>query len=209
VAKSDLCINSVTFFGCSCGDVGDPHFDGAYETAKAIATSGRRVVNGGGPGVMLAATIGAQEVNGKTSAVYYRPELATNFKGEVAANFADKTYEEANYIMRTKKLLELGDAYIVFNGGTGTISEFAMAWGVARLYIDKHKPLILYGEFWEHLMQDFKKHMLIRPDEEKIYKIVNTPEDALKAIEKFEAKLNKDPHSHDLCKGSECALFLE
>jgi predicted Rossmann-fold nucleotide-binding protein len=209
VTSSTLCIDSVTFFGCACGDVGDPHFDAAYETAKVIASSGRRVVNGGGPGVMLAATVGAQEVNGKTTAVYYRPELATNFKGEVAANFADKTYEESNYILRTKKLLELGDAYIVFNGGTGTISEFAMAWGVARLYIDKHKPLILYGKFWEHLMYDFKKHMLIRPDEEKIFTIVDSPQEALKAIEKFERVLSKNPHLHNNCRGSECALFLE
>jgi uncharacterized protein (TIGR00725 family) len=209
VTSTARCIDSVTFFGCACGEVGDPHFDGAYETAKLIASSGRVVVNGGGPGVMLAATVGAQEVNGKTTAVYYRPELADNFKGEVAANFADKTYEESNYILRTKKLLELGDAFVVFNGGTGTISEFAMAWGVARLYIDKHKPLILYGEFWEHLMADFKKHMLIRPDEEKVYTIARTPKEVMEAIDKYEKILNKDPHSHKVCKGEECRLFLD
>ena len=54
-------------------------------------------------------------------------------KSEVATNFADKSYEEANYIMRTKKLLELADTYIIFNDGTGTVSEFAIAWRLARL----------------------------------------------------------------------------
>lgn len=203
-------IKSVTFFGCSCGEKGDSHFDGAFEVAKAVAQSGRRVVNGGGPGVMLAATLGAKKGNGKTTAIYYKPELATLFEGEseVAKNFADESFEEANYILRTKKLLEISDAYIVFNGGTGTISEFAMAWGVARLYIDHHKPLLLYGDFWQHLMADFKEHMLIRPEEERVYTIVHSPSEVLAALEKYEAILKVNRHKHTTCKGPECSLLL-
>ncbi len=203
-------IKSVAFFGCSCGEKGDPHFDNAYEAAKAVAKSGRRIVNGGGPGVMLAATLGAEEAKGKTTAVYYKPELATLFEGksEVAANFADESYEESNYILRTKKLLEISDAYIIFNGGTGTISEFAMAWGVARLYIDHHKPLLLYGDFWQHLMADFKEHMLIRPEEERVYTIVNSPSEVLSALEKYEYILETNQHIHKACIGPECSLRL-
>jgi len=98
-------IKSVSFFGCACGEPGDTHFDGAKNVARVVAESGRRVVNGGGPGVMLAATQGANEGGGATTVVYYRPELASNFKGEIAANFADESFEEANYVLRTKKLL--------------------------------------------------------------------------------------------------------
>ena len=36
---------------------------------------------------------------------------------------------------------------MVFNGGTGTISEFGMAWGLARLYFGNHKPMVLFGRF--------------------------------------------------------------
>jgi len=66
-------IKSVSFFGCACGNVGDTHVEAAREVAKLVAKSGRRVVNGGGPGVMLAATEGAKEAGGRTVAVYYRP----------------------------------------------------------------------------------------------------------------------------------------
>ena len=203
-------IKTVSFFGCSCGDKGDSHFDGAFETAKAVAKSGRRIVNGGGPGVMLAATLGAKEGNGKTTAVYYKPELATLFEGknEVATNFADESYEETNYVMRTKKLLELGDAYIVFNGGTGTVSEFAMAWGLARLYFGHHKPLLLYGDFWQHLMTDFKEHMLIRPEELEVITIVNSPSEVLAALNKYEGILKENRHDHTGCKNPECLLLL-
>src|SRR5258708_4584356 len=203
-------INSVTFFGCSCGEPGDPNFESAQAVAKEVALSGRRVVNGGGPGVMLAATLGAKAGKGKTTVVYYRPELATQFKGEIAANFADEHYEESNYILRTKKLLELGNAYIIFNGGTGTISEFAMAWGVARLYFGHHKPLILYGEFWHPIMDTFKKNMFVREQEYKVFTIVNTPLDAIKQLQEYEKIVDKNRQEHVNCSGpgSECHLLL-
>ena len=76
---------------------------------------------------MLAATKGAKEANGQTTVVYYRPELAMDFEGASTVNLAQESFEKENYIERTRKLLELGDAYIIFRGGTGTISEFGMA----------------------------------------------------------------------------------
>lgn len=201
-------IKSVSFFGCACGEKGDPHVDGAYRTAQEVAKSGRRVVNGGGPGVMLAATQGAKSVGGRTTAVYYRPELATKFEGGYAANHADEAFEEANYVLRTKKLMELSDAYIVFNGGTGTISEFGMAWGVSRLYFGHHRPVILYGDFWHHLIGDFKEHMLIRPEELAVLTIVSTPDEALAALDRHERTLKKNRHEHASCANSECFLIL-
>ncbi|HCM44061.1 TPA: hypothetical protein DIS55_03900 [Candidatus Kaiserbacteria bacterium] len=201
-------IKSVSFFGCACGNVGDTHVEAAREVAKLVAKSGRRVVNGGGPGVMLAATEGAKEAGGRTVAVYYRPELTTSFVGEIAANHADERFEEANYVLRTKKLLELSDINIIFNGGTGTISEFGMAWGLARLYFGHHKPLILYGDFWKPIMDSFKNNMLVRPEEYEVFTIVSSPKDALEAIEKYEGVLTKNRHEHINCNSSECYLLL-
>jgi len=201
-------IRSVSFFGCACGNAGESHVEAARIVARRVAESGRTVVNGGGPGVMLAATKGAKEVGGKTVAVYYRPELTTSFVGEIAANHADERFEEANYVLRTKKLLELSDVNIVFNGGTGTISEFGMAWGLARLYFGHHKPLILYGDFWKPIMESFKSNMLVRPEEYEVFTIVSSPKDALAAIEKYEGVLTQNRHEHTNCNNSECYLLL-
>ncbi len=205
-------IDSVVFFGCACGEPGDENFDSARATAKAVAQTGRRVVNGGGPGIMLAATLGAKDGGGKTTAVYYRPELATTFEGKSAVNFADEKFEEANYILRTKRLLELGDTYIVFNGGTGTLSEFAMAWGLARLYFGHHKPLILYGEFWHHLIGAFRKHLIGRPEEYRVFTIVTSPDEVLAALEKYEVIIQANRHNHPVCHAkdteSECSFLL-
>ncbi|MBI4067329.1 hypothetical protein HY407_03005 [Candidatus Gottesmanbacteria bacterium] len=54
-------IKALTFFGCSCGEVGEENFENTKNAAKALAESGRTIANGGGPGIMLAATLGAKE----------------------------------------------------------------------------------------------------------------------------------------------------
>lgn len=201
-------IKSVTFFGSSKGKPGETNYDNAYAVAKAVASSGRRVVNGGGPGVMMAATSGAKDGGGRTTVVYYEPVHATKFEGKTSTNIADEHYEEANYIERTRKLLELGDAFIVFNGGTGTISEMAMAWGLARLYFGHHKPLILYGEYWTHIVEEFKKHMMIRPEEFEVFTIVKTPDEVLLTLEHYEKILQHNRHNHFDCQGDECSFML-
>ena len=106
-------------------------------------------------------------------------------------NILDKEIKKSNYLERTLKLLELGDAYIIFRGGTGTISEFGMAWGLARLYFGRHKPLILYGSFWDNIIKAFVDNMRIRSEEMKTFKIVNSPEEAYEAILGFEAALKE------------------
>src|SRR3989338_8909878 len=101
-----------------------------------------------------------------------------------------------NYLERTLKLLEVGQVHIIFNGGTGTISEFGMAWGLARLYFGHHKPLILYGDFWHEIIFAFTRGMYIRPEERQVFKIVSKPEDAIGAIDEFEKKLGSQEHDH-------------
>lgn len=208
MVKSSHIIKSVTFFGWSSEPKYDDDFDAAYETSKLIAQSGRTIVNGGGPGLMLASTLGAKTGRGNTQVVYYKPELTTMYEGQAALNVADQSFEEANYILRTKRLLELGDAYIVFNGGTGTISEFAMAWGIARLYFGHHKPLILYGSFWHNVIDAFKKNMKMRPEEFEVFTIVNSPQEALGAIEDYETKIRNHRHKHKNCVGPECEFVV-
>jgi predicted Rossmann-fold nucleotide-binding protein len=82
--------------------------------------------------------------------------------------------------------LELGDVYVIFNGGTGTISEFGMAWGLARLFFGKHKPMILYGSWWYEIMEAFGRNMLLREEELRVYEIVSSPEQVLEKIKELD-----------------------
>lgn len=204
-------IKSVAFFGYSQSKETDEEFIGAYESAKLVAQSGRTVVNGGGPGVMYASTKGAKEAGGMVEAVYYVPEHVSHFEGKMKENLqlVDKSHEETNYLERTRKLMELGDAYIVFNGGTGTVSEFAMTWAVSRLYLDRHKPLIFYGAFWKNILDAFWKNMRVREDAYKVFKYATTPDEVIKYLEEYEEMYRRyQGMTPQECEGDECELFL-
>jgi len=178
-------IKTVTFFGFSESKPGDAEYDAAFQAAKLLAQNGYHIVNGGGPGVMLAATEGAHAGGGKATVVSFVPKDMTHCEGRYAQNKADKEIIKPNYLERTLELLNLGEIYVVFNGGTGTISEFGMAWGLARLYFGHHRPLILFGSWWHEIMEAFAENMRIRDLELKVYRIVTTPEEVLQEIEKL------------------------
>lgn len=204
-------IQAVTFFGYSQSHENDEEFVGAFETAKLLAENGYSQVNGGGPGVMYAGSKGAKAGGGHVEAVYFAPKHVNHFEGKMDENInlVDKATEESNYVERTRHLLEKGDAYVVFNGGTGTISEFGMAWALSRLYFDRHKPFILYGPFWRSILDTFWKNMRVREDEYKVFRYASSPQEVLRYLEQFESMYDRyQSLSPAECVGDECELFL-
>lgn len=193
-------INKVTFFGDSAIPEGDPIFESVKETAELLAKSGYTIVDGGGPGIMQAATDGAQQVGGRTVAIYWEPKLAAHFEGKNTANLTDESETYSNYVMRTLGLIEHGDVFVVCKGGTGTVSEFGMVWCLAKLYYGTHKPVILYGDFWDELIEAFQRTMYIDDVEMAVLKRATTPEQVLALIQSFEEmyqKLDLKPRDGD------------
>ena len=172
-------IERVTFFGFANAIAGEPLYELVRETAALTAQKGYVVVNGGGPGVMEASSRGAKEAGGRTIGITFYPKDAANFEGRAMHNPLDEEVVTLNYLERTIKLMEYGQVYMTFQGGTGTISEFAMAWGMARLYYGHHKPLILVGDFWHEIIDVFTRTMRIRSEELRVFQIAENPEEAV------------------------------
>ncbi|MBI2593091.1 LOG family protein, partial [Candidatus Daviesbacteria bacterium] len=191
-------IKNITIFGYANTDNKDDLFKEVFDVSKRLAEAGYIVVDGGGPGVMLAASLGAKEGGGKVIGVTLYPKDMKNFEGKDPKNLLDKEIKTDSYIERTLTLMKQGQVYVIFKGGTGTISEFGMAWGLARLYFGHHKPLILYGKFWRKIIKVFKDNMLLRPEELLVYKIVDDPEEVLQAIYDFECEIASGAHDGHL-----------
>lgn len=189
-------IQRLTFLGYADTVAGEDLFEQAVAVAQLCAKKGFTIINGGGPGVMKASTVGAQKAGGHAIGVTFYPKDMPVFEGRDEDNKVDQLIVCDNYLERTLKLLELGQTHIIFNGGTGTISEFGMAWGLARLYFGHHKPLILYGNFWQEIVFAFTKNMYIRPEERMVFKIVNSPEGVITAIADFQKMVLAMPHNH-------------
>lgn len=165
-----------------------------FKVSKLLAETGYIVVDGGGPGVMRAATMGAKEGNGKVIGIILEEDPNMHYEGRDPQNLFDIEIKAKNYVERTISLMREGQMYVIFQGGTGTISEFGMAWGLAKLYFGHHKPLILYGKYWEKIINVFKENMILTPEELEVYKIVDSPEGVLKAILEFEEELELGKH---------------
>ncbi len=189
-------IKNIAFLGFADTKENEPLYWAVYQVARKVAESGYVVVEGGGPGVMLAAGKGAKEGGGKVIGVTLEANDIPNFRERDPRNPIDEEIKTKTYVERTLKLMEVGDVYIIFKGGSGTISEFGMAWGLARLYFGHHKPLILYGGHWYPIMEAMAKNMPLRDEELRVYEIVTSPEQVVETLERFEKRILEGEHLH-------------
>lgn len=189
-------VTKVAVFGSADTPPESRLYKDAYKVAQTLAQCGYTIVDGGGPGVMEAASRGAKAANGHVVGVTLYPKDTKNFEGRDLKNPIDEEIKTESYVERTLTLMREGQVYVVFNGASGTMSEFAMAWGLARIYFGHHKPIILYGNFWHKIMRALKKSLLVRPEETKVYKIVDSPRGVLRAISEFEQEIAQGKHEH-------------
>ena len=199
-------IKNIAFFGDADVPVNSRLYKSAYETAKLLARHKYTIVNGGGPGVMDASTKGAEDVGGETISVTFTPKDATGFEGRYVGNVTDREVRTSNYIERMFKLMEHADAFLIFNGGTGTISELGTAWVLAKLYYGHHKPFILIGDFWSEIIDAIRKNMNLSREEESVFVIVENKEEVLDKLKELEADFQKVDHSH--CRVCEESAFM-
>lgn len=187
----------VAFFGKAHLDDESQTYKDAYKAAKLLAENGYAVVNGGGPGVMNASTQGAKEGGGEVVAVTFAPKLAESFEGRYLKNLDAVTRERVtnNYIDRMFGLIEESDIFVIFRGGSGTMSEFGTVWVLANIYHGHHKPFILYGSHWWEVIEVLHRTMLITEQEMRCFKIVESREELLAAIERLEMEFANHEHA--------------
>ncbi len=182
-------IEKIAFFGSAEITKDNPLYQEVYQIAQRLAKNDKVIVNGGGPGVMRAATEGAESVSGKSVAVTLYPKDMPEFEGRDQDNIVSTEIKTANYIERMFGLIYYSDLFICFQGGTGTLSEWATSWLMAYLYYGNHKPIILYGVFWREVMAVIEKHFLICDKEKDVYTIVDDQQQLLTAIDEWEKKI--------------------
>jgi uncharacterized protein (TIGR00730 family) len=167
--------NVITIFGTGRAKPGDSMFTLAYETGRVLARAGFAIANGGYGGSMLAAAKGASEAGGEVIGV-----TCSAFKSSKANEYVTREMVTQSLDERLDTLIELGRAYIVLPGGTGTLLELAKVWELKNKgFLDADKPIILVGEFWRSLVD------LIATDDpasSRYVMLVNDPSGIVKVI---------------------------
>jgi hypothetical protein len=186
ITKTTKIIKRVAFFGDADAKKNDQHFEDAYNTAKLLAENGYIIVNGGGPGVMLASTLGAKAGNGRAEIVIIdeKVDMGENYEGSGTDNKAkaDKIYRTNNIQNRTNKLVEIADAFVVFKGGTGTLSEVGLVWEIAKFNYGKHEPVIFFGKEWKEIVETMIRELDFEKKEQKVVALIDSSEEVLEII---------------------------
>ena len=144
----------VTVFGSSRPAPGDAEYELARTLGTGLAKAGFAVCNGGYGGIMAAASQGAKEAGGSTIGV------TTRTFSRAANQWIDREIPLPTMVDRLLKLVELGDAYVVLKGGTGTLLELACVWEFINKGVIGEKPIVVVGDFWEAVVSTLRNELL-------------------------------------------------
>ena len=164
----------ISIFGAAKADPEDMTYEIAYNTGKLLAQAGFTIANGGYGGTMLAAAKGAVEAGGKVIGVTCSAFTRT------ANEYISREITTDSLDERLDTLIQLGQAYIVLPGGTGTLLELAKVWELKNKgFIEAEKPIILVGGFWTPLIDLIAND---NPDSGRYIQQANEPKQILELI---------------------------
>jgi uncharacterized protein (TIGR00730 family) len=171
---------SVAVFGSSEPVEGETLYEQARQVGSLLARSGYRVVNGGYGGVMEGASRGAREAGGYSIGV-----TTSAFRRGGGNPFLSEEQQEPDLFLRTRRLIELSDAYIILRGKSGTLAELMFLWALNRGGLLPSTRIVLLGDFWEDILSSLKNLNMVEPDQMAITRMVRTPEQAVEQIASF------------------------
>lgn len=140
----------ITVFGSSFLKPSDVQYKKAENIGKILAENKFTVCSGGYGGIMEAISKGAKSVNGKTIGI-----TLENIDRQ-PNEYIDESVIMPNWIERLMELIAIGDAYIIFKGGSGTLVELSALIEMMNKKIMKEKKIIFYTKFWLRVLNTIK-----------------------------------------------------
>ncbi len=141
---------NVTIFGSGNEKSNSNYYKAAETLGRILSGDGFDITTGGYGGIMEAALKGTENPNAKkTGIVLNDPKL-----GNCNA-YVNNVVKTNSYIDRLMKLIDIGDAFVVFPGGTGTHLEIAALLALMQRDIINKKPVVCFGSQWNEVLQTF------------------------------------------------------
>lgn len=186
----------VSIFGSARTEPGTTYYLLAEEIAFKLTREGYGIITGGGPGIMEAANKGAQKGNGKSVG------LNIKLPFEQAPNpfiDYDKNITFDYFFVRKLMFIKYAQGFIVLPGGFGTMDELFESLTLIQTHKIGRFPIVLVGkEYWEGLL-DWIRNVLvtekyINPDDLNLFRLVETPDEAVAVINSFYSKYLLKPN---------------
>jgi uncharacterized protein (TIGR00730 family) len=173
--------------------------------SKSLKTRSRRfiVCSGGGPGIMEAANRGAKDAHGRSIG------LNIGLPHEQRPNpYITKglSFEFHYFFMRKLWFAHLARAMVVFPGGFGTLDEFFEMLTLSQTRkLSRPILILLYGSsYWKEIINfdALVKHRVISPEDVSLFHFVDTPEEALLALQNDMEKKEGKPSDPAVAKST-------
>lgn len=149
----------VTIFGSARINTDSVIYSQVKKLGEDLTRLGCGIVTGGGPGLMQAANEGAASVDPTAMERSYGIRIDLPFEQD-ANPFVGKAYTHKTFFSRLHHFMIMSDAFIVVEGGIGTLLELSMAWQLLQVRKLYDTPLICVGEMWADLLQWAGKSMI-------------------------------------------------
>lgn len=143
----------VTVFGSSIPKQGEQEYEIAYVLGGLLAKSGVNVCTGGYQGIMDAVSKGCNENGGDAVGV------TLDIYNAVPSKYLTEEIKCHTLFERLKNLIEIGDAFIVLQGGTGTLVELALVWEYMNKNMIEEKPFACQGMLWNEIVPVMEKQI--------------------------------------------------
>ena len=180
----------VSIFGSARDKMDSPYYQLAEEIAYLLAKKGYGVITGGGPGIMEAGNKGAHFAGGKSVG------LNIDLPHEQRPNpfiEQDKLVNFNYFFVRKVMFMKYSQGYIVLPGGFGTLDELFEAITLIQTHKLVRFPIVLVSKsYWSGLIDWIKDKQLaegkISEADMDIFKVVDTPQEAVTIIDEFYQK---------------------
>ena len=136
----------VTVFGSSLPKPGDKEYEVAYQLGKKFAENKLNVCTGGFLGIMDAVSKGTNEKGAEAIGV------TLDIYNVTPSKFLTREIKCHTLFDRLGKLLEIGDAYVVLQGGTGTLVELSLVWEYMNKKMIADKPFACHSKMWKEVV---------------------------------------------------------
>jgi len=145
---------TITIFGSSKPVDKEEQYLGAYNLGKKLAINGFDICTGGFNGIMEAASRGAVEAGREAIGVTVNLWSSRVNKYVTREIVCDTLFE------RIDKLIELGDGFVVLQGGTGTLLELAAVWEYFNKGLLVEKPIVCHSNIWKIIVAEMNAQMM-------------------------------------------------
>ena len=167
---------SITVFGSSQPIPGSARYEQARELGRQLAASGYTVINGGYSGTMEGVSRGAVEAGG--TAIGVTCALFDGDRQPGGNRYLTEARHAPDLLARLRDLTELGDGYVVLDGGVGTLLELLLVWNLLTIGVFD-KPCVLLGEHWRQVLADLERETQVGPQHVTELRVADTVEGAV------------------------------